>query len=334
MGKRPGGVENLVKSTGLKEALEETYRDRPVLVTGHTGFKGAWLSAWLSELGTQVIGYSLDPPSKPSLFEACGMDQRLVHIHGDVRDLPHLQSVLKANRPEIVFHLAAQSLVRLSYAEPLLTYATNVMGTANLLETVRSVPCVRVTVIATSDKCYENKGLGRNFVEDDPMGGYDPYSSSKGCAEIIASAYRRSYFNPDRYPDHGVSVSTVRAGNVIGGGDWGLDRLIPDCMRALSAREPIFIRNPDAVRPWQHVLDCLLGYLLLGKKMDRDGPRFSGAWNLGPLLQPAITVKELAVTNLAKAIATYGAKTGEILTTGLQFYWSDWFENLTDYEVQ
>jgi CDP-glucose 4,6-dehydratase len=286
-------VEDLVKSESLKETLEATYRGRTVLVTGHTGFKGAWLSTWMKELGAQVIGYSLDSPSKPSLFEACGLEQLLVHIQGDVRDLPHLLSTLKKHQPEILFHMAAQSLVRRSYVEPVLTYETNMMGTVNVLEALRSTPSIRVAVVATSDKCYENKGYSRAFVEEDAMGGYDPYSSSKGCAEIITSAYRRSYFNPDRYDDHKVSVSTVRAGNVIGGGDWGQDRLIPDCMRALSARQPIPLRNPQAVRPWQHILDCLLGYLLLGTKMYEEGARFSGPWNLGPPANTATTVKEL-----------------------------------------
>lgn len=282
-----------MKANSLKESLEKTYRDKTVLVTGHTGFKGAWLSAWLNELDAQVIGYSLDSPSKPSLFEACGLEQRLVHIHGDVRDLSNLVSILKKHRPAILFHLAAQSLVRRSYVEPVLTYATNMMGTVNVLEAVRSAPSVRVAIIATSDKCYENKELDRAFVEGDPMGGYDPYSSSKGCAEIIASAYRRSYFNSDRYGDHKVSVSTVRAGNVIGGGDWGQDRLIPDCMRALSSNKPIEIRNPDAVRPWQYVLDCLFGYLVLGTRMCQDGSRFSGAWNFGPSITEITTVREM-----------------------------------------
>jgi len=286
-------VEYLVKVNSLKQTLAATYRDKPVFVIGHTGFKGAWLSTWLNNLGALVIGYSLDPPSKPSLFDACGLAQRLVHIHGDVRDLPHLKSVLKEHHPEIVFHLAAQSLVRRSYAEPVLTYETNVMGTVNVLEAVRSTPSVRVAVIATSDKCYENNVNKRAFVEDDAMGGYDPYSSSKGCAEIITSAYRCSYFNPDRYDDHRVSIASVRAGNVIGGGDWGQDRLIPDCMRALSVQQPILIRNPEAIRPWQHILDCLLGYLLLGTRMFKEGPRFSGPWNLGPSARTATTVKEL-----------------------------------------
>jgi CDP-glucose 4,6-dehydratase len=293
MGKRQCRVENLVKADSLKETLEATYRDKTVLVTGHTGFKGAWLSTWLNTLGARVIGYSLEPPSKPSLFEACGLEKKVNHLHGDIRDLNRLESVFKGHRPDFLFHLAAQSLVRRSYAEPVLTYETNMMGTVNVLEALRSTNCVRVAVIATSDKCYENKELDRPFVEDDPMGGYDPYSSSKGCAEIITSAYRRSYFNPDRYDDHRVSLSTVRAGNVIGGGDWGQDRLVPDCVRALSSNKPIEIRNPDAVRPWQHVLDCLFGYLLLGAKMDQEGPRFSASWNLGQPLQSAATVKEL-----------------------------------------
>lgn len=225
------------------------YKNKKVLVTGHTGFKGSWLSIWLKMLGAEVIGYSLEPPSTPSNFEACDLESRITHIHGDVRDLEHLQGVFKKYKPEIVFHLAAQPLVRLSYADPHTTYETNVMGTVNVLEAVRQTKSVRVMVNITSDKCYENREWVWGYRENDPMGGYDPYSSSKGCAELVTAAYRKSFFNPEKSGDNKVALSSVRAGNVIGGGDWGQDRLVPDCVRALSSKRPIAIRNPGAIRP-------------------------------------------------------------------------------------
>jgi len=262
-------------------------------VTGHTGFKGSWLSIWLRKLGAHVIGYSIEPPSTPNNFEACDLESKTTHIHGDIRDLEHLQAVFKKYKPDIVFHLAAQPIVRFSYTDPHTTYETNVMGTVNVLESMSQTNSVRVLVNITSDKCYENKEWVWGYRENDPMGGYDPYSSSKGCAELVTAAYRQSFFNPERYEEHKVAISSVRAGNVIGGGDWGEDRLIPDCIRALSQGKEIVIRNPNAIRPWQHVLEPLSGYLLLGAKLWYDGPKYSGAWNFGPMDGEVWTVEEV-----------------------------------------
>jgi CDP-glucose 4,6-dehydratase len=236
-----------------------------VLVTGHTGFKGSWLAEWLLMLDAKVCGFSLPPPTNPSLFEQLALEGRIDHNTGDVRDIDALRTVIRRFRPEFVFHLAAQPLVRLSYREPALTYATNVMGTVNVLEAVRleGVPCTIVAI--TSDKCYENKEKVYSYCESDPMGGYDPYSSSKGAAELVVSAYRRSFFSG---PDSKVTLASARAGNVIGGGDWAEDRIVPDCVRSLRKGEPIFVRNKHATRPWQHVLEPLGGYLLLATRMD------------------------------------------------------------------
>jgi len=273
--------------------FDNIYKNKRILVTGHTGFKGSWLSIWLKALGSQIIGYSLEPPSRPNNFEACGLQQQVIHNHGDVRDYDHLLAVFKEHKPDIVFHLAAQPLVRLSYKNPTLTYETNVMGTLNILEVVRATDSVRVLVNVTSDKCYENREWVWGYRENDPMGGYDPYSSSKGCAELVTAAYRRSFFNPERYKDHGVALSSVRAGNVIGGGDWGEDRIIPDCVRALIHGKEIVIRNPNAIRPWQYVLEPLFGYLLLGAKLWDGGPKYSCAWNFGPMDNEVWAVEEV-----------------------------------------
>jgi len=270
------------------------YNGKKVLVTGHTGFKGGWLSLWLKELGAEVIGYSLEPPTQPNLFETLGLDNKLIHIIGDVRDEKKLSSVFKKYQPEFVFHLAAQPLVRLSYTEPKLTYETNIMGTINVLEAIRKTDSVRVCVVITTDKCYENKEWVYGYRETDPMGGYDPYSSSKACTELVVSSYRNSFFNPEDYgKNHKVALSTVRAGNVIGCGDWGEDRLIPDCVKTLSQNKIINIRNPQATRPWQYVLEPLSGYLLLGSKMHKDGKRYSSAWNFGTNDNDIITVEEI-----------------------------------------
>ena len=270
------------------------YNGKRVLVTGHTGFKGGWLSLWLKELGAEVIGYSLDPPTKPSFFEAVDLKNKLIHIIGDIRDENHLLSVFEKHQPEFIFHLAAQSLVRFSYKEPRLTYETNVMGTVNVLEAIRKSKSVRAAVIITSDKCYENKEWIYGYRENDSVGGYDPYSSSKGCAELVVSAYRNSFFNPkDSGKVHNIALSSVRAGNVIGGGDWGGDRLISDCVKTLSQNKIINIRNPQATRPWQYVLEPLSGYLLLGSKMYKDGVKYSSAWNFGPNDNDIITVEEI-----------------------------------------
>jgi CDP-glucose 4,6-dehydratase len=275
---------------GALEALvidREFWRGRRVFITGHTGFKGAWLTLWLSELGARVTGYSLPPPTDPSLFEAAGVARLVDSIEGDIRDLGKLRDAMVVAVPEVVFHLAAQALVRRSYAEPIETFSSNVMGTVNVLEALRACPSARAAVIVTSDKCYENRGLARGYVEDDPLGGHDPYSSSKACAEIVAAAYRRSFF------DGGAAIATARAGNVIGGGDWAEDRLVPDMVRAFLAGRAVRIRNPDATRPWQHVLDPLAGYLLLAERLCADGPRFAQAWNFGPGPEGSVTVRSV-----------------------------------------
>jgi CDP-glucose 4,6-dehydratase len=276
------------------QMLRDTYQSRRIFITGHTGFKGAWLALWLVQLGAEVTGYALEPPTTPNLFESIGLREQLTHIHGDVRDYDRLFAAIQSQAPDLVFHLAAQSLVRLSYQEPRLTYETNVMGTVNVLEAVRHTPSVRVAVNVTSDKCYENREPVLGCREEDPMGGSDPYSSSKGCSELVTAAFLRSFFAPGSYgKTHRVALASVRAGNVIGGGDWGADRLVPDCVRALSRREEIVLRYPAAVRPWQHVLDPLSGYLLLGAKLWQDGPRYAGAWNFGPDEKVTWTVEEV-----------------------------------------
>lgn len=285
---------NTSTSQPLNTFFQGAYAGKKVLVTGHTGFKGSWLSMWLKELGAEVIGYSLEPPSDPSNFEACALESRLIHIHGDVRDYEHLLSVFKEHEPEFVFHLAAQPLVRQSYQEPLVTYETNVMGTAHVLEAVRATETVHAVINVTSDKCYENREWVWGYRENDPVGGHDPYSSSKGCAELVTTAYLRSFFSSEEYGrTHTVGLASARAGNVIGGGDWGQDRLIPDCIRALSHGKEVVIRNPNAIRPWQHVLEPLYGYLLLGAKLREDGAKYCGAWNFGPMDSEIWSVEDM-----------------------------------------
>lgn len=262
--------------------LKKTYKDKRVLITGHTGFKGSWLAIWLNELGAKVIGYALDPPSEPNNFQACNLRDKITHIHGDVRDHGRLIETFKKYQPEFVFHLAAQSLVRLSFEEPKLTFDTNVGGTVNVFEAVRKTPSVKVFVNITSDKCYENREWVWGYRENDPMGGHDPYSASKGCAELVFSAYLRSFFSKSATHNRPIGAASARAGNVIGGGDWGADRLVPDCIRALSSHQPIGIRNPHATRPWQHVLEPLSGYLHLGAALWKDPQKYSDPWNFGP----------------------------------------------------
>jgi CDP-glucose 4,6-dehydratase len=277
MGQRHGSVEGL----GMMDAT--FWCGKRIFLTGHTGFKGSWFSRWLVSLGAEVCGYSLEPPTEPNLFSALRLADSISHVLGDVRDFDRLSRCLVEFRPEFVFHLAAQPLVRLSYKDPRLTYETNVMGTLNLYEAVRSCDSVRVVVSITTDKCYENREWIWGYRENDPMGGYDPYSSSKGCAELLSSAYRNSFFNPEGYgKSHHVALATARAGNVIGGGDWAIDRLIPDCVRSLSAGRAIPIRSPRATRPWQHVLEPLSGYMTLAQRMYTDGVAYSGGWNFGP----------------------------------------------------
>ncbi len=258
------------------------WRGKKVLITGHTGFKGSWLSLWLQMLGADLLGFSLQPPTQPSLFELAQIAQGMQSVIGDIRDLEHLQQVVADFRPEIVLHMAAQPIVRLSYAAPIETFSTNVMGTANLLEAVRSVDSIRAVVSITSDKCYENREWVWGYREQDRLGGYDPYSSSKACAELVAASYRNSFFNPSTYSEHGVALATARAGNVIGGGDWAADRLVPDLLKALLKGESAYIRNPHATRPWQHVLEPLSGYLLLAEKLYTDGIAYAEGWNFGP----------------------------------------------------
>lgn len=262
--------------------LSEFYNGKNVFVTGHTGFKGTWMCLLLNKMGANVTGYALDPPTQPSLFEQTGVASEINNIIGDVRDLDTLKQHLQDVKPDIVIHMAAQPLVRESYKIPVETYETNVMGTVNVLEAVRSVDCVRSVVNVTTDKCYENKEWHWGYREDEPMGGYDPYSNSKGCSELVTAAYRNSYFNPNEYNQHKVAVASARAGNVIGGGDWAGDRLIPDFIRAIMKGEKVVIRSPYAIRPWQHVLEPVSGYLTLAKALFEDGVKYVGGWNFGP----------------------------------------------------
>ncbi|MBO9536369.1 CDP-glucose 4,6-dehydratase [Herbaspirillum sp.] len=270
------------------------WRDKRVFVTGHTGFKGSWLTLWLHLMGAKVSGYSLPAPTNPSLFHLARLQNCVQTTTGDVRDPKHVAETMAAVQPDIVFHLAAQPLVRDSYLTPLDTYATNVMGTAHVLEAVRNTPSVRSVVVVTSDKCYENREWLWGYREDDPMGGHDPYSSSKGAAELVTSAYRRSFFAKD--PDNQVGIASVRAGNVIGGGDFAPDRLIPDFIRALEKDEPVSIRNPHAVRPWQFVLEPLSGYLQIGRLLYEHGNKYAEGWNFGPADTDMQTVSQLCAT--------------------------------------
>lgn len=254
------------------------WKGRRVLVTGHTGFKGSWLSLWLHRLGAEVTGYALEPATSPSLFEIAAIGGRIDSVIADVRDLGAVRSCMARAKPEVVIHLAAQALVRASYADPVETYQTNVMGTVNVLESVRSTAGVRAVVVVTSDKCYENREWLWGYRESDPVGGRDPYSSSKGCAELVTNAYRRSFYDDSNQ----VGIASARAGNVIGGGDWAVDRLVPDVMIAFAAGRPVTVRNPTALRPWQHVLEPLGGYLRLAETLADRPADFSEAWNFGP----------------------------------------------------
>ena len=278
----------------------ESFNNKRVLITGDTGFKGTWLSIWLKKMGADVLGYALDPPSETNMFEAVRLTDEINHIHGNIIDSSYLFSVLKDYQPEFVFHLAAQSLVKRSYNEPVLTYETNVIGTVNVFEAIRQINSVKAIINVTSDKCYENKEWVWGYRENDALGGYDPYSSSKACAELVTQSYTSSFFNDNR-----VGIASVRAGNVIGGGEWGKDRIVPDCMRALSSQKVIPIRNPNSCRPWQFILEPLRGYLMLAERLYVDGGEFQGPWNFGPTSTKAVKTGEL-VKNI---IASWGQGT-------------------------
>lgn len=278
------------------------YRGKNVLVTGHTGFKGSWLTVWLTMLGANVIGYSLEPNDKYDNFNMCGLADKVTHICDDIRNMERLSYVFEKYKPEFVFHLAAQPLVLRSYEEPKETYDINVMGTLNVLECIRKSDSVKVGLMITTDKCYENKEQIWGYREIDALGGYDPYSSSKACAEILISSYRNSYMNSDAFEKHGKAIASVRAGNVIGGGDWSSNRIVPDCIRSLMEDEDIVVRNPSAVRPWQFVLEPLGGYLLLASKLYNEGSKYSSAWNFGPGEEMNIQVRHI----VDKIIKFYG----------------------------
>lgn len=280
------------------------YKGKRILITGHTGFKGSWLAIWLHELGAEVIGIALDPYSGRDNYVLSGIGKKIkADLRGDIRDGQLMKDIFQKYQPEIVFHLAAQPLVRLSYEIPIETYETNVMGTIHVMEAIRATESVKVSVMITTDKCYENKEQIWGYRENESMGGYDPYSSSKGAAEIAIASWRRSFFNPDKYNEHNKSIASVRAGNVIGGGDWAKDRIIPDCIRSLEVGKTVDIRSPKAIRPWQHVLEPLSGYMLLVEKMWSEPTKYCEGWNFGPLTNSIVdvwTVAELVVKNYGK----------------------------------
>lgn len=300
-------------ATGATGGFGGAYDGASVLVTGSTGFKGSWLCWWLHLLGARVTGAALPPPTDPSLFERLALREVVDQREGDVRDLAFVRSVVAASRPHVVFHLAAQPIVRASYEDPVGTFATNIMGTAHVLEAVRAEgrPCA--VVVVTSDKCYENVGWEHGYRETDPLGGHDPYSASKACAELVAQSYRRSFFPPDRLAAHGVAVATARAGNVIGPGDWARDRIVPDIVRSLFAGEAVRVRSPRATRPWQHVLDALSGYLLLGERLrGADAAHLCEGWNFGPSVDANRPVRDLVTA----AIDALGAGSWEDVSGG------------------
>jgi CDP-glucose 4,6-dehydratase len=295
------------------DIFDNFYRSKRILITGHTGFKGSWLAIWLHELGAEVIGLALDPFSDRDNYVLSGIQDKIIDLRGDIRDGQLVKDVFHKYQPEIVFHLAAQPLVRLSYDIPVETYEVNVMGSIHVMEAIRVTDSVKVAVMITTDKCYENREQIWGYRENEAMGGYDPYSSSKGAAEIAIASWRRSFFHPDQYSKkHGKSIASVRAGNVIGGGDWALDRIIPDCIKALEADTTIDIRSPKAIRPWQHVLEPLSGYMLLAQKMWNEPTKYCEGWNFGPHAESIATVWDVAT----KVVKNYfspeikGAKEG------------------------
>ena len=275
-------------------AMEENFwKNKKIFLTGHTGFKGGWMSLWLQSLGAKVTGYSLEPSSNPNFFQVGNVAEEMTSIIGDISDYKSLSDAIKISEPEIIFHMAAQPLVRYSYENTIETYTTNVMGTVNLLEASRGCKSIKAIVNITTDKCYENKEWVWSYRENEPMGGHDPYSSSKGCAELVTSSFRSSFFNKETYHKHGVALASVRAGNVIGGGDWAEDRLIPDIFRSIESGKSIKVRNPKSIRPWQHVLEPLAGYLMLAQNLYNNGTKYAEAWNFGPNTGEAISVQEI-----------------------------------------
>jgi CDP-glucose 4,6-dehydratase len=284
LGERESTVEDMVNP----------WQGRRVFLTGHTGFKGGWLALWLASKGAKIRGYALNPATEPNLFTTASVGTVLEDIRGDIRDSSRLASAIRDFAPEVVLHIAAQPLVRRSYSDPVGTYSTNVMGTVNVLEAVRATPSVRAVVCVTTDKCYENREWVWPYRETDPLGGHDPYSSSKACAEIVSAAYRSSFFPPDKLHDHHVAVATARAGNVIGGGDWSEDRLIPDLIRGFESKQPILIRRPNAIRPWQHVLEPLNGYIMLAEQLLAGRAEAASSFNFGPRDEDAWPVERIA----------------------------------------
>ncbi|MGM1057004.1 MAG: CDP-glucose 4,6-dehydratase [Bacteroidota bacterium] len=270
------------------------WKDKNVLITGHTGFKGSWLAIWLHDLGAEVIGVALDPFSEHDNYVLSKIGNKITDLRGDIRNGQLLKDIFAKYKPEIVFHLAAQPLVRLSYDIPVETYEVNVMGTINVLEAIRATDSVKVGVMITTDKCYENKEQIWGYRENEAVGGYDPYSSSKGAAEIAIASWRRSFFNPENYAEHGKSIASVRAGNVVGGGDWATDRIIPDCIRALENDNLIEIRSPESIRPWQHVLEPLSGYMQLAQRIWNEPTKFCEGWNFGPRIESVVSVWNIA----------------------------------------
>lgn len=304
-----------LESVDLKMSIinQDFWRGKSVFITGHTGFKGSWLSLWLMHLGAKVSGYSLPPPNTENIFDLLNLAPSLHNNYfNDVRDLGKLTNAIAESNPEIIFHLAAQPLVRESYEDPVETYSTNIMGTVNVLEAFRQRETPQVAIIVTTDKCYENKEWIWGYREIDQLGGHDPYSSSKSCAELVSAAYRKSFFSPKLSQNHHKSVSTVRAGNVIGGGDRTLGRLVPDLIQSIKSSQPIILRNPDAVRPWQHVLEPLCGYIHLAEKMYISGHQYSGAWNFAPNPSDMICVRDIAQILLSKMSNSTIIEVGDI----------------------
>lgn len=298
---------------------KEFWKDKTVLVTGHTGFKGSWLSIWLHSMGAKVIGYALEPKTEKDNFVVTGLKDKIIDIRGDIRDYTYLKEVFEKYQPEVVFHLAAQPLVLTSYENPRETYDINVMGTLNVLEAIRYTASVHTAIMITTDKCYENRETLEGYKETDPFGGYDPYSASKACDEILIASYRNSYFPLEKYVIHQKAIASVRAGNVIGGGDWALNRIVPDCIRALEKDEPICIRNRYAIRPWQHVLEPLSGYITLAEKLSEQPEVFSGGWNFGPENDAIWTVWDVAdliVANYEKGTLVDGTQEDAVHEAG------------------